>query len=248
MKILTSIVLVSILTSTVFGQGHPRHRKSGSVSAMGAEFSRIINFSNLYWKVKSSSSPVGPGPNNFSDSYNNVWVDSSGRLHLKITRKRGVWYCAEVCSLNSFGYGTYKFYLDSSAATFDPNIVLGLFTWSDSPDFNNREIDIEFSRWGDPLNTNSQYVVQPYYLPGNTFSFVSPEINSSLHMFEWKPDYVSFNSYAGGSTQQWTYTGAVPQPGDENVRMNLWLYTGERSGTEKSVEVIINRFEFVPAN
>src|SRR5262245_44168916 len=76
---------------------------------------RTLSFSGYTWNVKSSGkSKVGPGPNYFSDSTSNVWVDAQGRLHLKITVSRNKWSCAEVVSQLSFGYGTYRFYLDSA--------------------------------------------------------------------------------------------------------------------------------------
>ncbi len=39
-----------------------------------------ISFSGRSWAVKSSTQPVGPGPNVFSGSAENVWVDSGGQL------------------------------------------------------------------------------------------------------------------------------------------------------------------------
>jgi hypothetical protein len=67
----------------------------------------------------------------------------------------------------SLGYGTYTFVVRETAG-IDPNAVLGLFLW-DPVAFriHNRELDIEISRWGDPKNSNSQFVVQPYSRPGN---------------------------------------------------------------------------------
>jgi len=66
---------------------------------------RTIIFSGYKWKVKSSESKAGPGPNYFSDKEEDVWVDNEGKLHLKITKKDGKWYCTEVISDSSFGYG-----------------------------------------------------------------------------------------------------------------------------------------------
>src|SRR5262245_21295616 len=71
---------------------------------------RTISFSGKTWLVKSSTGKVGPGPNYFSDSTDNVWVDAGGRLHLKITKAKGKWSSAEIVSADSFGYGTYRFY------------------------------------------------------------------------------------------------------------------------------------------
>ncbi|HNR30783.1 MAG TPA: hypothetical protein PKI11_07820, partial [Candidatus Hydrogenedentes bacterium] len=112
---------------------------------------RLLFFSGREWRVKRAAAPVGPGPNLFSDGLDNVWLDRAGRLHLRIGNEGGVFRCAEVISLESFGYGAYVFHLDSAVDALDLNAVLGLFTWSDEAAYNHREIDIEFARWGDPL-------------------------------------------------------------------------------------------------
>lgn len=54
-----------------------------------------IGFAGYTWAVKSSAGKVGPGPNYFSSSTSNVWVDGAG-LHLKITKAKARWYSAEV--------------------------------------------------------------------------------------------------------------------------------------------------------
>ena len=78
--------------------------------AAGRLEAKTIFFSGYNWTVKNSPGKVGPGPNYFSDSANNVWVDTQGRLHLKITKRNGRWYCAEVISEVSFGYGEHLFF------------------------------------------------------------------------------------------------------------------------------------------
>ena len=64
---------------------------------------RTIRFSGYDWWVKSSDTPVGPGPNLFSNSSNSVWVDESGRLHMKITHNATSWQCDEIVSKEGFG-------------------------------------------------------------------------------------------------------------------------------------------------
>lgn len=39
---------------------------------------RFLNFSGYDWAVKNSAAVTGPGPNYFSDSTNNVWIDTNG--------------------------------------------------------------------------------------------------------------------------------------------------------------------------
>ncbi len=89
---------------------------------------RWISFSGYDWWVKTSSGLVGPGPNYFSDSTNNVWVDTLGRLHLRITNRSNVWECAEVITRRTFGYGSYRFELGSAVNDINPSVVLGSFT------------------------------------------------------------------------------------------------------------------------
>ncbi len=200
--------------------------KSSATTA--AEKPRTIQFSGFEWKVKSSSGPVGPGPNYFSNSNDNVKVDAQGRLHLRITQRDGRWYCAEVVSVRHLGYGSYRFYLDTDTEKIDPNVVLGMFTWSDDSAYSHREIDIEISRWGRADNQNAQFVIQPYTRPINIVRFQIP------------PD-----SKAGLLFLEHTFTRDIPETGDENARINLWLTTGNPPVDAKEIEVIISKFEFV---
>lgn len=219
---------------------------------------RTITFSNLPWTVKGSSSKVGPGPNFFSSSPSNVWVDSTGRLHLKITRSGNKWYCAEVMLQATLGYGSYRFYLDSPVDNLDPNVVLGLFTWNDDPAYNNREMDIEFARWANRANPNGWYTVQPY-TAGIQASFIEPpNVPQSTHMFDWNnvagslsvafQSLKGFGSVAlgGNLIAAHTFNTGVPPTGGETVHMNLWLFQGTAPSDRKTVEIIVNRFEFVP--
>jgi hypothetical protein len=217
---------------------------------------RTIQFSGLTWYVRSSgNAPSAPGPNYFSDSTNNVWVDAEGRLHLKITKRRGRWSCAEVIAATSIGYGTYRFYVDSPVGTLDPNIVAGLFTWSDDPAYNHREIDIEFARWGHAANPNAQYVVQPYTHSSNIMRFEQPADARTTHAFTWQPHAVDFVSLRGHRTaastpeeliHQWTGFSSVPIPGGENPRINFWLSEGKAPQNGREAELIIRRVEFIP--
>jgi hypothetical protein len=228
---------------------------SCGIAAAQSGYGKTIYFSGRAWKVKIASPPTGPGPNYFSDSANNVWVDTSGRLHLKIAKSGPRWICAEVVSQESFGHGVYRFYLDSRVDQLDRNVVLGLFTWNDDPAYNHRELDIEFARWGANTPVNAQYVVQPYDTPGNLMNFVQPAVTQSTHGFDWRAGGVTFQSLRGHAAApsssnpiiaQQLFVNGIPPAGGENARINLWLFNGKAPSNRKAVEVIVNRFEFVP--
>ena len=218
---------------------------------------RWVSFSGYDWWVKTSAGLVGPGPNYFSDSTNNVWLDGQGQLHLRITNRSNQWQCAEIVSARTFGYGSYRFQLASPANNLDPNAVLGLFTWSDDPAYADREIDIECSRWSNAADpNNAQYVVQPYNLGGHLARYAVPagQTNATL-LWTWETNRVSFQSQRGSFSpspspanviSNWTYTLTVPPTGDENVRLNLWLINGSAPTDHQEVEVVISSFLFLP--
>ena len=209
---------------------------------------RTLRFSGYDWTVKSGT--AGPGPNNFSDREENVRVDSDGRLHLRITYRDGQWYSAEVVNQKSFGFGTYRFFINSSISEMDPNAVLGMFTWSDDPAFAHRELDVEISQWGKRDDKDAQFVVQPWDRIGHLIRFTMPPTPSSLHSFAWNSRAVVFESRAanGEMLHQHIFSDGIPQAGTENARINLWLMNGGAPMDGKPIEVVLDRFQFVAAH
>lgn len=230
---------------------------------------RTIEFSGYTWRVKvtahgSVEYPYGPGHcgkdsdyNYFSDAESDVWVDGSG-LHLTISKKNGKWYNTEILTDDPLGYGIYTITLASPVDQLDPNATLGFFTWDDTvPDLDNREIDIEFSRWGNASDDqNSQYVVQPDHK--HRFKTISVP---STHRFTWQSDQVSFISREGrppdlgAEIASWVYDGSdVPSepdvPPEEvnarevNARINLWLNNCSGPSDGQDIEVVVESFDF----
>jgi hypothetical protein len=227
----------------------------------------------LSWLVKVSSAKVGPGPNVFSDSENDVWVDGDNRLHLTITKYGSQWRCTEVIGIPpsdkpQLGYGTYRWTIVpgspatstslavSDISSLDPSVVLGLFTWNDAPEYNHREIDIEFAKWSDLSKPrNAQYTVQPWDGAGHRHEFlhaapVPPA--PTTHEFKWADTAVEFRSWlasvARPTTPTWAYSGTgIPVPGGENPRMNLWLFRGKPPASNQRVHIVLSDFTFTPA-
>ncbi len=231
---------------------------AASVSAAPATAGRgrtgqTIRFAGLTWDVKTGPTPQGPGPNLFSDSTQDVWVDARGFLHLRIAHRDGHWYCAEVIARGTFAYGTYVFHLAGRIDRFDPNVVLGLFTWSDAPAQFHREIYVELSRWGDPLNEDAQDVVQPYQVPGRIHRFEADLAGqASTHSFRWSAGSVRFRSAQGSNAagpliDAWTFGGpGVPTPGDQVPHLNLWLDGGHPPADGEDAEMVVTGFDYVP--
>ncbi len=214
---------------------------------------RIIEFSGYEWIVRDTeATKKGPGPNYFSSSEENVWVDEQGRLHLKVVQRQGIWYCSGVDLRRSYGHNKYVFYVSSDVNNLDENVVAGLFTYMNDEE----EIDIEFTRWADPDNENAQFAVQPSYLAGNKVRFdITPRENHlTTHFFDWKPTSIDFRSSYGHSLEpkaediihSWTYTGEnIPPDSNERLKINLWLFRGNPPVNMEEAEIIIDKVEIL---
>src|SRR5699024_75086 len=195
---------------------------------------------------------VGPGPNYFSDSEGNVWVDDEGKLHLKIKKESSIWYNSEVTLLQSLGYGHYVFQIDSRIDQLDKNIVAAVFLYKNDE----KELDNEFSKWGEDENENAQFAVQPSSKTGNKDRFnIQMNDNSSItSIIHWEKDFVEFTVYKGaiGDTtvdniiKRWIYEGAdIPSEEDDPVAIiNLWMFKGQPPSDQKEEELVVSTFKY----
>jgi hypothetical protein len=69
--------------------------------------SYFIDFSGFTWRVRRKPSDRGGTSNSYNPE--NVYVDQSGALHLRIVNRDQQWTCSEVNLTQSLGYGTYSF-------------------------------------------------------------------------------------------------------------------------------------------
>jgi glycosyl hydrolase family 16 len=210
---------------------------------------RTLSFAGYNWLVKDSSgAAVGPGPNLFDA--NNVEVRNN-QLHLRVGRSGDRWSSAEVVSSAYFGYGTYRFTIGSEVANIDPNVILGLFTWSDDPAYSHRELDMEVGRWGFGNNANAQCVVQPFYHAGAEHRFEVPAgLVSPTYTLVWTPEGISCAVDGDSGSRSFRFehrfTSGIPVPGGANARINLWQVEGQPPALGRPEEVVISGFEFTP--
>jgi hypothetical protein len=209
---------------------------------------RSVSFAGRTWQVKAGRR-LGPGPNDWSDSKDNVWVDDKGYLHLAVTRADRKCLCAEVVADKSLGYGEYRWVVSGDLPALDRWVVLGLFTYETTL----REIDFELSRWGDAKKPNAQFVVQPYTAKDSTYRFDTATAKLLTASLLWEKGQVRGRCWEGEDTGKkpladWTYTGShIPPPGKERARANLWLFDGKPPASGERQEVVLHSFAFQPA-
>lgn len=217
-----------------------------------------IDFAGYTWDVKSGYCSVGntagPGPNYYCGDEEDLWVDGNDHLHMKMNYKSALSHygCVSIKTPVS-GCGTYKYIVNNgpngSPDSFDPNVVLGMFTYDDVPAYDNYEIDIEISDWGDSTpDYNLWYVT---WLDSSSTADHTLETfgtGAVEHSFTWLPSSITLSSIKDGvylTDGVRTGEDVYPCPTEPiYARLNFWLVDGDDPASWQ--EIVIDDFEFTP--
>ncbi len=218
--------------------------------------SKTIQFSGYTWNVRNSKNNTqGPGKNLWDP--NDVWVDTNGYLHVKIRKDAatGKWYCAEVSTQQTFGYGAYQFWVEGAIDKFDKNIVLGLFNYSGYDGYD--EMDIEIARWGNSNWPNLNYTIYPQQGKTGIYNYTKEFSLSgtyTTHRFTRTATSVklqAMNGFTETNTNQFAsatctnppyFISTIAMP----AYINLWLFKGHAPTDGNEVEVVIRKFTYTP--
>jgi hypothetical protein len=231
-----SVALVTI----VKGVGPPKFAPTGS-----------LKFSGYDWEVRMIASDKG-GTNNLYDP-ENAWTDASRALHMQITKKSGKWSCAEIFVNRSLGYGTYSVTVRDTSH-LEPAAAFSMFIfdeWASEPHF--REMDVEVGGRRDVGNkNNAQYVIQPFYIPGNLFAFATPS-GALTYVLRWESGRATFKTFRGRSAgavgqlvSEHEFTSGIPVPGKAKPRLIFYVVASDTHPMQKPSEVVVEKFEYLP--
>lgn len=217
-----------------------------------------LRWSGYDWTVKSGDK-LGPGPNRWKSE--NVRLDAQGRLHLTVGQDASGWACGEIACTRRFHFGLYEFHTVFPLERLDPNLVVGLFNYPPrevGPDQTN-EIDIEWSRWGDPKFPAGNFTLWPGKVGAKSVSHTfepPPGIVEATHRFWWLPDRIVWQCLRGHVRQQeqkgefarWEFkptadSGLIPQQ-PLPLLINFWLMRGRPPQNNSEETVIVSRFAY----
>ncbi len=210
-----------------------------------------LKFSGYDWDVRTIASDRG-GTNNLYDP-DNAWTDASGALHLQIKPKSGRWSCVEMVLNRSLGYGTYVVTVRDTSH-LESAAVFSMITFEEwGGDQNYREMDVEISRWGDAANkNNAQYVIQPFYIPGNVSAFNVPS-GTLTHLLRWESGRATFKTFRGTSVgagasvvSEHEFSSGIPAPGQAKIHLIFYVVASDKNPLQKASEVVIERLEYLP--
>jgi len=207
-----------------------------------------VSWQGYSWVARSVSGNPGAAQR-WSPS--NVSIDSGGRLHLKVTRdKKGDYTQAELdTSRNGWGYGTYRWTVETDVSRLAPEIVLGLFTYGQDPAYGHREIDIEAAGWG---KTPVSWEYTTWANGHDPVASTPAGAGASTQQIDWGPGHLTWSSLAANGEVLATASASgsdVPVPYDESIGINLWV-CGCEDGWRNTpaTEVVLSGFSFTPAS
>ncbi len=220
--------------------------------AAPASWGQPFSFAGLTWERKSGCG--GPGPNCW-DAANAEPVPGEG-VCLRLTRRQGKWYSAEIRTAAPVPTGTYSAYLVGRTDLLDPNVVLGVFLYDDAAgeagDPCPAELDVESSRFGDPLAPNAHFVT---YTPGacgpadlGQFTYTLGGTHTT-HQLEWSAGAVTQRLLHGHRCvaeapqyligERTFVSPSVPAAGGMRLHLNLWAFAGNAPGDGQEVEITV---------
>lgn len=207
---------------------------------------RKLSFSGYDWTVKNGY--YAPGPNNWSDAADHVFVDANGALHLSVAKRGdGKWYASEIWLPASLGYGIYEFEFASRFDTVDTNLVAAPFLYQDDM----HEIDIEYTNWKVAGGSNVWYTVQPEKSGVSSANFKFAQgVGPVTARIIWQSTGITFETVQNGIVlARWIYSGQNNfVPGGERVHINFWMTGGTPPSDGRNKEIIVNRFTFFAAD
>jgi hypothetical protein len=208
---------------------------------------KMMIFAGYEWRIHETPNSPANSRNDYDAA--NSWTDRNGFLHLRIAGKPGHFTSSEVDLRRSLGYGSYRIVV-RGLSELEPAAVFTMLTFADG--IPSREMDIEISKWGEINTKNGQFVIQPYYVPANTFRFQVPG-QTVTFMLRWAPDRAAFRTYRGAVTRweatpsgEHVFTSGIPSPGNESLRLSLYVFGNDMNPLQHGNEVVVESFEYLP--
>jgi len=220
-----------------------------------------LDWAGQTWTI--STSRIGSGL--VTGNTGTAFVDSSGYLHLDLSKIGGKWYGGEVATVNNLGFGSYYWVFNAPLTSMEAQDVLAGFSYGPQNGLgvsSQNEIDVEFSRWNNsswfPAGNNGDFDIYPpppakkgsdvehdwNYTGGNTATCRIDWSSTSITESIWS-GVAPTNASTSTANVTWTLsdTATIPQSALPFM-FNFWAF-----GTlpTQPVDAIVQTFQYIPA-
>lgn len=193
-----------------------------------------FNWSGMDWTIKKASH-ANPGPNDWSE--NNVYIDKSGFLHLKVVPTEQGCSSSEIISTKKYGAGAYSVVLKTAPVEWPSNLVFGFFNYPQKYGL------LNYTVWPtDPALTRITHnSILPLFKEA-TFSFVRA-------VSEEGQAKVNYASNVNNVVYTWSLQGNDKvSSADMPLILNLWCYKGSNKDLKLPFEIVIKSVHYTPLN
>lgn len=260
---LVSFLLYSIFLSFLFSCGEKDEAEVQNEALTNGD---KIKFSSYLWENKETK--------NIADSRyfcltkkENVQVDESGNLVLKISKNNGLWSGGEITIDTTLGFGEYSFDVKVKTGHLDANATLAFTILNITDDFYEgmTQTGVRFSKYSESDAPNEL----EYFLYATDKKFAEVQIPEnpfllselvSNHKVGIYPNYLYYSSKAAGGfynefkamkvgsgISDITDALTFSEPTDHlKLIISLCLPEANEPSNGKEVEVILSNFKFSP--
>ena len=191
----------------------------------------------------------------------NVWVDSSGQLHMKLIYENGTWHDFNLIDSEKANYGTYKWtvasnvdYIQDKQDGGNPGFLFSPFLFDNTiQQYNYGEMDIEMCKWGGSnLKSNTDWTVAT---AGPNVQYNHFTGAGNTWTLEWTPYHIKF-SVQGPSQpyKEWVFTDTSKIPPDTgSMESILTIGQFKKSAPPGNLsyyeaEVVLSNYSYTPYN
>ncbi len=207
-----------------------------------------LRFSGLQWKLRTIPGSYASKTNEYSSG--NAFVDTSGALHLRLSRGTHGWVCSEIRTVRSLGYGNYTLSVGDTSH-LEPAVMFSAYNFFEqTADGDHKELAIHLTRRGVATNTNAEFSIQPSFVPVNFYHFNVPsgplKLNLSWHPDEAKLLVLRDQVHVGRPVASWQFKTGVPRSDDTHLYFNFCNFGYASTPPTHDAEVIVKSFQFYP--
>lgn len=228
-----------------------------------------ISFAGIEWKVANNNEPQSMADLIYVSSDKNVFVDSSGRLHLRVSAIDGNWLGAELESIQELAFGEFSYTIETNLDNIDSSCIAVFSAKRPASRKISGMTELGVRIYGKPLYAPDGNIEYYMYSTEHKFALVEyPKLNTefeksnTVHNLFVNSDYFEYSTIETNTCKVLKNIKIdkkikiksddedkieYAKPGSPlKAMIGFYLYDLEAKPKSQEVEIIISNFKFTP--